>query len=128
MLHVISVAVTFVLYFLSKTLFAKNAISSEIQIANQVLIFLLLFAVFRLFIGIDQKLDGIPKVFKRLIDFVAAITLEIYVVQYVLIDLIRPLFGFPVNWIVLTGAIGLSAIILHYVSDFIVKRILKIIH
>jgi len=127
-LHVISVAVTFVLYFLSKTLFAKNAISSEIQIANQVLIFLLLFAVFRLFIGIDQKLDGIPKVFKRLIDFVAAITLEIYVVQYVLIDLIRPLFGFPVNWIVLTGAIGLSAIILHYVSDFIVKRILKIIH
>jgi hypothetical protein len=45
-------------------------------------------------------------------------TLEIYVVQYVLIDLIRGwgLF-FPLNWIVLTVIIVVSAFILHKVCN-----------
>jgi hypothetical protein len=48
-------------------------------------------------------------------------TLEIYVVQYVIIDFIRPLLGFPLNWLSITGLILVAATILHYVCEGILK-------
>ena len=75
---------------------------------------MLLYLVFRLFAGLDGKLEKMPAPVRGCIDFIAKITLEIYVVQYVLIDLVRPLFGFPLNWFALTGSILLAATALHY--------------
>lgn len=42
-------------------------------------------------------------------------------VQSVLIEWIRPLLGFPVNWLALTASIVLAAAVLHYVCEWIRK-------
>lgn len=90
---------------------------------NQVAIFVLLYYLFRLFAAIDWNLT-FPGWVKKLIEFVSGLTLEIYVVQYVLIEIIRNLgLPFPLNWIVLTAAIVLFAFALKSVCDLINKTI-----
>lgn len=107
--------IAFVLYFASKLLFSRKESLASLQIINQIILFVLLYLVFRLFSSIDGKLEKLPGWIKAVITFISEITLEIYVVQYVLIDAIRPLMGFPLNWVVLTASILASATVLHYV-------------
>ena len=71
--------------------------------------------------SIDGKLTKLPSVIKSIISFVAKMTLEIYVVQYVIIDLVRGKLPFPVNWLVITGGILVSATVLHYACEGILK-------
>lgn len=102
-------------YFVSKIVFSKVESLSELQIVNQLLIFALLYCLFRLFSGLDEKLEKMPVWICRCISFVAGMTLEIYVVQYVLIDALRSAAIFPLNWIIVTGSILLCALALHLV-------------
>ena len=119
--QVAAVVAVFVTYFAGKLVFSKLSSLSALQIVNQVLIFVLLYLIFRLFAGLDGKLEKMPAPVRGCISFIARITLEIYVVQYVLIDLIRPLFGFPLNWFALTGGILLAATGLHYAVEGLMK-------
>lgn len=102
-------------YFVSKILFSKGKIFISLQILNQAVIFVLLFFIFLVFAGLNGKLDKTPEKIKRLINFISSLTLEIYVVQYVLIDYIRPIGHFPINWVILTLAIVSSAFLLHMI-------------
>ena len=80
------------------------------------------------FAGLDSKLENLPVWIKNCINFIAGITLEIYVVQYVLISILRNVAPFPINWICLTASIIISAYVLHIVSAKIIgltERILK---
>jgi peptidoglycan/LPS O-acetylase OafA/YrhL len=115
------VAVFFAAYFASKILFSGCASLSQLQVINQALIFALLYCILRLFAGLDSKLEKLPGPVGCCIRFLAEITLEIYVVQSVLINWIRPLLGFPVNWLALTASIVLAAAVLHYVCEWIRK-------
>ena len=117
----IAVFALFVLYFASKLIFARKESLSEFQIVNQLLIFALLYFILRMFAGMDATFAKIPKPIKNVVTFFAGITLEIYVVQYVLIDLIRSMeiLVFPINWLVLTTAIVLVAWGLHFVCEMI---------
>lgn len=115
--------VSFVLYFASKLFFSKYIEYSFLQIVNQVLIFVLLYFLFWLFASIDEKLQKMPRVIKRIVTFISEITLEIYVVQYVLIDLIRPYLAFPLNWFAITLSIIASAFVLHLVCKYVIKGI-----
>ena len=118
--HIVALLALFVLYFVSKFAFAKGGPElSNLQIINQVLIFVLLYFMLRVFSGLDARLGRMPNGIKKAIGYIATITLEIYVVQYVLIDWIRPLFGFPLNWLALTAAIFAAAVVLHYVCKLI---------
>lgn len=120
--YVVVLLCVFVVYFASKILFTRGGRwLCNLQIVNQLLISVLLYFVLRVFAGLDAKLEQLPVWIKNVFEFVARITLEIYVVQYVLIDWIRPLFGFPLNWIVLTSAILATAVVLHYICDGILK-------
>lgn len=119
--QVAAVLAAFVAYFVGKLLFSKLSALSTLQIINQISIFVLLYLVLRLFAGLDGRLEKIPTPVRGCINFIAKITLEIYVVQYVLIDLVRPLFGFPLNWFVLTGSILLAATALHYATGGLLK-------
>ena len=124
----LATAVLFVLYFGSKLAFSRYAGLSSYQFLNQIIIFALLFLVFRSFCGIDKKLEEMPGKVKGVIKFISSITLEIYVVQYVLIDVIRGLrLVFPINWLVLTASILVSAFILHTCCGFIYKSVDKAI-
>lgn len=122
--HVVALVLSFVLYFASKLVFARSgSLINNGQIINQALIFVLLYYILRVFAGLDARLTNMPKFVKGILGYLATITLEIYVVQYVLIDWIRPLLGFPLNWFAVTAAILVAAVILHYVCKLILWTI-----
>lgn len=115
--------VIFIIYFASKMFLSNYPSYSNLQIINQAIIFVLLYFIFRLFASLDEKLLKMPTFIKKCISYIASITLEIYVVQSVLIDLIRPYFGFPLNWLAITLCIVLSASVLHFVCKYIIRGI-----
>ena len=123
---VIGTVVSFVGYFASKLLFSSYPSISSLQIVNQLAIFTLLFCMFRLFASIDSKLEKMPKPIKKVAEFLAKITLEIYVVQIELILLIRPHLSFPINWLAITASILIAAFALHLLNNLILKAINKI--
>ena len=123
----VGAGVFFLLYFASKLFFSRSDSFMYLQIVNQFVIFALLYFIFKFVMGIDAKLDNLPAIIKSVISFVAKMTLEIYVVQYVIIDFIRPLLGFPLNWLSITGLILVSATILHFVCEGILKLSDKVI-
>ncbi len=109
--------VFFALYFASKLFFSRYNSYMDLQFVNQIIIFMLLAFIALTFSSLDAKLEKLPSFIKKIIVFISDITLEIYVVQYALIDLIK-LFKlpFPLNWLCLTGVIILAAFILHMLS------------
>ncbi len=117
----ICLVISFVLYFASKLVFSSKESLAVLQIVNQILIFVLLYFVMRTFCAIDSKLESIPKWIKAVVAFLAAQTLEIYVVQYVIIDKLKGVLPFPLNWLLLTFTIILSAFVLHVVCNLITR-------
>lgn len=118
--YLITAIVLFMVYFASKLLLSHRESVAPFQIVNQIVIFMLLFFMFCSFAGLDSRLEYLPVAVKKIIEFISSITLEIYVVQYYLIEAIRPIGRFPINWILLTAAIILSA--------FLLNRICKLIY
>ena len=116
----------FIIYFTSKFLFSKRDNLASFQFLNQIAIFVLLYFLFRSFCGLDRKFEKMPAWLKKAIAFLSDMTLEIYVVQYVIIDVIRDLhIFFPLNWFVLTASILLTAFILHMICGWIYKTVDK---
>ena len=114
--QVLAAGGVFILYFASKIVFSRIPELASVQIINQGILFVLLYLIFRLFAGLDGIMEKSPGFVKRIVSFLAKITLEIYVVQYVLIDFVRSLeLVFPINWICVTGLIILAAVALHMV-------------
>jgi len=118
----------FLVYFASKLAFSHIEVLSLFQFLNQITIFIFLYFLFRTFCSIDNILKRMPGWLKCIVSFLSEMTLEIYVVQYAIIEVIRNLdLFFPLNWIMLTAAIIISAFILHIVCDVIYKGVDKII-
>ncbi len=110
-----------IIYFCSKILLSKK-IWVEHQLVNQIVLFVTLYYFLRCFAGINKKLEKLPEKMKKVINFLAEITLEIYVVQYPLIPLFVK-FPFPINWIFVTATILFSAYVLHIISKFFITTI-----
>ncbi|WCM14580.1 acyltransferase family protein [Priestia filamentosa] len=123
----VALLLTFIAYFGSKLTFVKFDQLSDYQIINQVILIGLLYFVFKSFAGIDTRLEKLPNKIKGIIAFVSSITLEIYMVQYVIIPKFSTIV-FPLNWIVITFVIVLSAYLLHVISQAIIKSIERIIN
>lgn len=118
--------VLIVAYFASKMLFVKKASLSEFQIINQIVLFVTLFVLFSCTYTLEPKLHSISntKIWK-VVEFLSDHTLEIYCVQYVLIDIVREwALPFPLNWIVLTMFILTAASLLRWVSQRLIKLII----
>lgn len=112
-----------VLYFMSKMLFVKLPEIAPLQLINPIVLWGLLYVLFELFMSIDSLLIRIEKSFLwKCISFLSNRTLEIYLVQYVIIAQCK-IGPFPINWIILTSLIILSASILHWGSQKIIKYI-----
>lgn len=110
-------------YFASKLLFVKITSLSEYQILNQVVLYIVLFFLFRRAFSLEdklKKLDGTR--FWKVVVFLSDHTLEIYCVQYVIIDVVRE-WGliFPLNWLVLTAMILFTATALRWVSQKLIS-------
>lgn len=125
----IKLVVFFIIYFASKLAFSRIDSISNYQIINQIILFILLYYFMKCFAGINKKLEKMPNKIKKIIKFISEITLEIYLVQYVIIPIFANMI-FPINWIIITTIIIISAYILHKVSGYIINlintKILKI--
>ncbi|WP_404455300.1 acyltransferase [Oceanobacillus kapialis] len=104
------------IYFVTKLAFVEYESLSTLQIFNQIILIGVLFFIFRCFIGIDSYLERLQSKFKSSINFLAKITLEIYLVQYVIIPVFSPII-FPLNWFVISLTILLSAYTLHLIGS-----------
>lgn len=112
-----------IFYFVSKMLFVHYPGIAPFQIINQVILWGLLYVIFDIFMKLESHLAKISKsIIWKWIAFISDRTLEIYLVQYVIIAKCKIGF-FPINWIVLTTIIIISASILHHISQKILKSI-----
>ncbi|WP_128425440.1 acyltransferase family protein [Gudongella oleilytica] len=105
-----------VAYLLTKITFSRVQYISNFQILNQIILFATLFFAFKCFSSIENKLTKLPSVIKSPIAFIAQITLQIYAVQYVIIPMFSDMV-FPLNWVIITTLIILSAYLLYLVSN-----------
>ncbi len=115
------VPLLFGIYFVLAFVFTKKPELCDFQILSTVSSVVLLYFILRLFAGLDSFFEKLPLAVRRCIEFLATLTLEIYLVQGELIERIRPLFGFPLNWIALTASILAAAFVLHLVSEGVMK-------
>lgn len=121
--HFLPVPILFGAYLVLAYIFNKKPALCQLQPASLLCMILLVYYILRLFSGLDRKLEHLPKPVHRAVGFIAGMTLEIYVVQGEIIDRIRPLFGFPLNWLALTAAILAAAAVLHFACTGIIKLI-----
>ena len=104
-------------------IFVKYEDFSAYQILNQFILWMLLHVLFQLFMGVETKLKLIEgTLLWNCVKFIADRTLEIYLVQYVILDYLK-IGPFPLNWLLLTTAILCSAICLRWLSQQVIKRI-----
>lgn len=123
---VILVVLIAVVYFITKMIFVTYDHLSFYQIINQYSLLLLLFLIFRTFSRLEEVFKRIPKKAFDVINLISKLTLEIYLVQYVIIPTFENLF-FPLNFIVVTVSIFLSAYILYKLTKFVESKFIKIL-
>ena len=114
------------IYFASKMLFVKYESIADYQLVNQVILLTFLYVLFGMFMSLENKLrkfhrGGYAK-FYIVIKFISDRTLEIYLVQYVILGNLK-IGPFPLNWLLLTSTILVAAIILRGISQFIIAKI-----
>ena len=110
-----------ILYFISKLLFVKYSHISVYQLINQMILWIVLYFIFRIFMPFENSFKNMSPRLLAIARFLADHTLEIYLVQYVII--VKLNYGpFPINWLIVSSAIIVSAMILRYISQFILRR------
>ena len=114
--------VLFVGYFASKIAFSRGMLGSDLQFLNQVILLLLLLCLFRGFVGLEEKLHRMPEKLHSAMVFVAGFAFEIYLVQYVLIPRLN-IGPFPVNFLLVSGTIFVSALALHKLHDWMMSGV-----
>ena len=114
-----------VFYFASKLLFVKRDSLSDYQILNQIVLFVALFLLFCSLHSLEDRLKALSnKKIWKVVVFLSDHTLEIYCVQYVIIEWVRNMgLPFPLNWFILTTIIILFAIALRWVSQKLIKLV-----
>lgn len=117
---VIITACLFVMYAVSKIVFSKIESLSQLQILNQFIILAALFSVFDLFMSMETIFRKMPKKLNNVVKHVANITLQIYVVQFVIINHFAKIV-FPLNLLTVTLLILIAATLLYYIEVLIRK-------
>ncbi|MBE6681330.1 MAG: acyltransferase [Ruminococcaceae bacterium] len=113
-----------VAYFGSKIAFSRYDFLLKYQIVNQIIILIALVAVFDLFMSLEALFKKMPKVLKVCVRYVSNITLQIYIVQFIIIAHFKKL-AFPLNLAVVTLLILVVASILYYIEFYIRKITLR---
>lgn len=103
------------IYFMTKIVFSRIDALNQYQIINQITVFIVLYFMFKCFAGVNSHLEKMPGLIKLPADFIAKITLQIYAVQYVIIPNLAYLV-FPINWVIITTTIIISAYMLYIVG------------
>ena len=76
-----------------------------------------------LYLSSYTSLKKMPVFFEKLFKYLADRTLEIYLVQYVIIPKTDSLVQWPFNWFIVTGTILVTAHVLHWMSQKLLMKI-----
>lgn len=109
-------------YFGSKILVSKIVALLDFQIVNQFIIFITLFYIFDLFISLETFFKKIPARINCCVKYISNITLQIYIVQFVIIYRFEKL-AFPLNFVTVVLLILVVASLLYYLEVLIRKAI-----
>ncbi len=109
-----------VAYFASKVIFSRVEALLPLQVVNQLVILVTLFSVFDLFMSLEHVFKKIPEKVNLVVKHISNITLQIYIVQFIVIKYCEKI-PFPINLIVVTLAIIAVATLLYYIEDLIRK-------
>jgi len=113
---------SFAVYIVSKILVSKVQVLLSVQLLNQFVIFITLFFTFSLFISLENVLKKIPDGVNNCVRYISNITLQIYIVQFVIIEHFEELM-FPLNFVVVVLLILAAASALYYVEILIRKMV-----
>lgn len=121
----IGLVFSIILYFLFKILISKYDLFMHLQFITHIISFIFMICCFSVGINNESKLKQYndSKVF-NMITLLGNLTLEIYLVQTLIIRLFSSVI-FPLNFILITGLIVTSAIILKRLSNYIFDYISK---
>ena len=117
--------ISLIVYFGSKIAFSKIETIAFWQILNQLSILSVLYFMLAVFAGLEEKLKKVPKWINRPIEFVANVTLHIYLVQFVVIHAFENLV-FPINFAVTTVTIIVAASALFF-AEHCVRKVIQLI-
>ncbi|MBE6684074.1 MAG: acyltransferase [Ruminococcaceae bacterium] len=115
--------VSLIIYFGSKIAFSKIQTIVFWQILNQLSILAVLYFMFAVFAGLEDKLKKAPKWLNKPIEFMANITLHLYLVQFVIIRAFEK-YVFPINFVITTVTIIAAASVLYFAEHYIRKGVL----
>lgn len=124
--NVVLLFVSLIVYLFSKLSFLEIQKIAFLQILNQISILAVLYFMFAVFMGLEEKLKKAPAWLNKSMGFIASITLHIYIVQFVVIRRLEGLI-FPLNFIATTSMILLLAAVLYFAEYFVRKGILCLI-
>ncbi len=113
----------FLMYLISKVAFSKINAISIFQILNVVLIYALLYAIFKVAKANEGLIVNAGKSFKSFSKFIGSMTLEIYLTQYIIYYICGARMNFPVNLIVVTAGIVILSCLVHYLDKLLFERI-----
>ncbi len=121
--NVILLGVSTVVYFASKIAFSRFSGIAPLQILNQFIIVIVLYFTFATFTSLETKLAKIPNKVNGVIKYFGGLTLQIYLVQFVIIRQFKSLV-FPLNLAVVVLLILVFAALTHYV-EFLIRKLIK---
>ncbi len=108
-------------YFGSKILISKVQALLPVQIISQFAILAALFFMFDLFMSLEDRFQKLP-ILGGVARYISNITLQIYIVQFVVIAYLKKLV-FPLNLVVVVACIVIGASVLYYAEHYIRKGI-----
>lgn len=117
-------SVTVPVYFVCKQMFSTGGIPSDYQFLNQLAIVVLLVNILWCAALSNKKLESAPSLLRRFIAFISRLTLEIYLVQYLI--LAHANVGvYPLNALIVTGGIILAAFVVQLISSHLQQKLDK---
>lgn len=118
-----------VVYLASKLAFSRVGSLSAVQFIHPMVLLLLVYCVAVLAVKLEKNgfFEAVNAKVSRVVYFLSAITLEIYLVQYPIIAKLNELL-FPLNFLAVTGLVIVCAWIVHWLSGLVQKKCGKLLN
>ena len=113
----------FLMYLISKVAFSKINAISIFQILNVVIVYALLYAIFKVAKANEVVIMNAGKRIKSFSNLIGSMTLEIYLTQYIIYYICGDKMNFPGNLIVVTAGIVILSCLVHYLDKLLFERI-----
>lgn len=107
-------------YLIVKLSVSKYRSLLYFQFVTQLTLFGSIFYMFKVMQSMEDTFKTLPDKVKKIAVFISKLTLEIYIVQKPIISALERTVVFPLNWLLVTGAIVTAAIILHFICQGII--------